>query len=97
MNKYAISFDLVTSENENRQEDYDNAEKYLQSLGYYYCKPLHNVYLIATNKFSNTEIRDYLKSIFRKEDNILVVDLNGAWASYNSQKNLDDIRGVLSK
>ena len=96
MKKYAISFDLETSENDKRQDSYNKAEEYLQSFEYY-VKPLDNLYLIATSESSSIEIRDYLESIFRKNDCILVLGLDGDRAGYNSIENNKMIRDLLSK
>lgn len=96
MNKYAISFDLETSKNDDRQSSYNQVEEYLHSFEY--CvKPLDNLYLIATNRDSLFEIRDYLRSILRKNDYILVLSLDGKRAGYNSCENNKNISELFNK
>ena len=90
MNYYIITFDLHLNIDE-INECYSKIEEYLKTFDKY-VKPTNNVYLVASNTIQNTEIRRNIKELCSNNGFILVMDVNGSYASYN----LDDINQQLA-
>lgn len=91
MKRYLVTFDLLTDNNDFRNEDYSAAENYLQSFELF-VKPTRNVYLVGSTNASASDIRDVLKKLFKTTDNIFVVGLDGVYASFLSPKMNERIR-----
>lgn len=85
MKRYLITIDIDTTKKENPSPLYDEVEKFLESSFAKYCKPLKNVYLIATNNssVSTSSIRENIKTILTYDDLVFVCELNGNYASWN--------------
>ena len=94
MSYYLVSFDLDSSED--RTSTYTIIEKSLGSIGIS-CKPLNNVYLVATDNFSSVQIRETILPLLKPADNLLVVKLTGEYASYNRVYKNNEIKELFSK
>ncbi len=93
MNKYLLSFDLDSSIPGYEQE-YSKVESAVQNLGRY-CKPLNNVFIIASNH-THLEIRKTILECSQSVEAILVVQLEGTYASYNYKEKNDELSQVMS-
>ena len=96
MRKFLISFDLNTSIDNGRTNDYSLVDNIIKKLGYC-CKPLANTYLVATNSYDCKSIRDEVMKVLTAKDFILVVEIGTAFASFNYNDKNIEIRNLLSK
>ena len=94
MEKYLVSFDLDSSSNKYNQE-YLSIEKALMSFGVCF-KVLNNVYLISTDN-NCVNIRSAILNCSGAVNSILVVQLNGVYASYNYSNINEKIEQLMSK
>ena len=94
MTKYLISFDLNTS-NENYEEDYIALEEEMGQMGFI-CKPLNNVFLLATQKDA-IDIRRALLDCASSINALLVIQVNNTYASFNFKKKNEEIKEILEK
>lgn len=94
MNTCLVTFDLNDVDEKKTSELYSKAEEFLKSFSDF-CKPTKNVYLVKTSK-DYALIRDNLKNIIGDNSCILVVGLDGNYASYNYTAINEKIKILLS-
>lgn len=94
MGKYLVSFDLDSTSSKYTQ-DYLSIEETLKKFGFCF-KALNNVYLVATDK-SCVDIRSAILDCSSTVNSILIVQLNGVYASYNYSNINEKIEQLMNK
>lgn len=74
MAKVLITYDLK------KHKDYPRLIEELKRLGA--CSPLLSVWVLNSSN-TDAQLRDHLKQYIDSDDKLLVVGLNGGWASWN--------------
>jgi hypothetical protein len=81
---YAITYDLHAP-----GQHYEKVADKIKSLGAW-MKHFDSFWIVSTDSYSCSDIRDSLKSIVDSNDKILVAKLSGNWSTYNvSQSGID--------
>ena len=94
MRKYLISFDL--NNKLDRTNDYKKIDDLLYGLGSV-CKPLSNVYLLASDDVVSSEIRNKLMDFLSVYDKVIVLKLEGPYASFNFRQINSEISEIMKK
>ena len=83
MKNFVISYDLIGP-----NRDYDNLYNAIKDYGSY-ARVTESFWIVNTNSTSSS-IRDNLKSILDENDKLIVLELQGNWATSNISKEVND-------